>query len=224
MGLIPSRWPGLVVNEDRVTADEGGLLDAYANDVYGIRAMTGIEYAIDVGAHIGGATALIHECFPEAVIVAVEACPENIPALDANVESFAYVRHAAVTYEQGPMYLASTVYEGCRTSGSSVVIRREQWESGMQFTWDPTDYHFDDRRLVKHSIESLMGAFPTTGIDLLKLDCEGSEISILLNCTCLDKIGTIVGEYHDEERFLEVVPRGFTLEIWDGHLFRMTRS
>ena len=33
-------------------------------------------------------------------------------------------------------------------------------------------------------------------IDLLKLDCEGSEYSILAKCSCLGRVAEIVGEWH----------------------------
>jgi len=224
MGLIPSRWPGLWVNEDRVVADEGGLADAYEQDSYGIRELDGIRCALDIGAHLGGATALLHERFPSARIVAVECCPENIPGLIANVGNFAEVIQAAVTYETGELVLASTVYEGCQTTGSSVIVTREQWDSAaVPWTWDREDYHLDARPIEKVTIEQLMRRFSMPVVDLMKLDCEGSEISILRNCLCLDNINIIVGEYHDPEVFMGSVPSNRTLETWGGHLFRLYR-
>jgi hypothetical protein len=46
-------------------------------------------------------------------------------------------------------------------------------------------------------------------IDILKLDCEGSEFSILENTTMLDRIRVIVGEYHDKPRFEKLVAERF---------------
>jgi FkbM family methyltransferase len=210
------------VNEDRVIADEGALQECYVDDVYGIRGLRDVEFALDVGAHIGGASALLHECFPSARIVAVECCPENMPCLEENVGHFADVLHGAVTYETGNIVLASTVYEGCRTSGSSVVVTREQWETKrVPWTWDPDDYHLDDRPLLRWTIEDIVKLVGGQQIDLLKLDCEGSEISILMGCSIFDRIRTIVGEYHDAAAFTAVAPPG--TEMWDGHLFRVSR-
>jgi methyltransferase family protein/methyltransferase FkbM-like protein len=55
-------------------------------------------------------------------------------------------------------------------------------------------------------------------IDVLKLDCEGSEFSILDHTTSLDRIGAIVGEYHGRERFLELVARRFA--DWEFRILR----
>ena len=68
-------------------------------------------------------------------------------------------------------------------------------------------------------------------IDLLKLDCEGSEFSILEHANCLDRVGVIVGEQHDEKRFRRLVNRRFPRSDWtldvlrDGTpgLFRLSR-
>lgn len=224
MVLIPSRWPGLLVNEDRVIADEGALSESWENDAYGIAHLDNVEYALDVGAHVGGAAALLHKVFPMAQIVAVECCPENIPALRANVGGFAEAIQAAVTYESGDLILASTVYEGCRTTGSSVVVRRERWDLGIvPWTWYADDYHLDERPLVKITIEEIMSRFSMPRLDFMKLDCEGSETSILHNCTMLDRIRIIAGEYHNDEAGVALELPGRRLETWDGHLFRSVR-
>jgi hypothetical protein len=46
-----------------------------------------------------------------------------------------------------------------------------------------------------------MNRFGADHIDVLKLDCEESEFSILANTPSLRKIRMIVGEYHGEARW-----------------------
>jgi hypothetical protein len=46
------------------------------------------------------------------------------------------------------------------------------------------------------NLEHLARFYDLPRIDLLKLDCEGSEYSILAHCTCLDLVREIVGEWH----------------------------
>ena len=59
------------------------------------------------------------------------------------------------------------------------------------------------------TIEEICSKYHFPRIDVLKLDCEGSEFSILENCD-LSLLRMVVGEYHHEEQqdvrpqFLEV--------------------
>ena len=55
-------------------------------------------------------------------------------------------------------------------------------------------------------------------IDYLKLDCEGSEFSILGQTPSLDRIGMVVGEYHGREAFLALVRERFA--GWELRILR----
>jgi FkbM family methyltransferase len=62
-------------------------------------------------------------------------------------------------------------------------------------------------------------------IDLLKIDCEGAEFPILLTSRRLDRVGRIVGEYHELRADLPRHVRlagceQFTVEILTAHLER----
>ncbi len=70
-------------------------------------------------------------------------------------------------------------------------------------------YWADFRRVTSLTVEDILGSHRLDHIDILKLDCEGSEFSILGNTTSLDRIGLIVGEYHGRERFLKLVADRF---------------
>jgi FkbM family methyltransferase len=173
---------------------------------------------VDVGAHIGVFSATVHRRYPGARIIAVECCPENIAALERNVSHFAEVVQAAVTYEED-VALLNAVYSDCVSTGGSVVLPRtavrakaeaERGESGARSVLD--GYWADVRPLPTVTLEELVETRGLNGIDLLKLDCEGSEFSILENSTMIDRIGLIVGEYHGRERFVDLVRRRF--ENW----------
>ena len=79
-------------------------------------------------------------------------------------------------------------------------------------------------------MEQLLQEHGLDHIDVLKLDCEGSEFSILGQTTLLDRIGVIVGEYHGKAAFLKLVAQrfaGWELRILkDGELglFWLSRS
>jgi hypothetical protein len=81
-----------------------------------------------------------------------------------------------------------------------------------------TEYWPDTRPLPTVTLEQIIAEHHLDRIDVLKLDCEGSEFSILENTTSLDSIGAIVGEYHGRERFLELVARRFA--DWQFRILR----
>src|SRR5207302_3010451 len=78
------------------------------------------------------------------------------------------------------------------------------------------EYWADFRPIRTLTLEDLMQEHGLDHIDILKLDCEGSEFSILSKTPSLDRIGLIVGEYHGKENFDRLVAERFadwTLKI-----------
>lgn len=174
------------------------------------------EVVVDIGAHIGTFARLWHRKNPQARIVCVEACPENLAALRANVGDFAHVVHAACTYETAELMLLNAVRPDCESTGGSVVVPRSEHDSSPL---RQEGYHYwnDYRELPKVTLEELMSRFGFNHINILKLDCEGSEYSILGKTTVLSRIRIIVGEYHFRARWDEFRRR--RLAGWDyGHM------
>ena len=180
---------------------------------------------VDVGAHIGCFSKRIHDRNPLARIFAVECCPENIAALKQNVADFATVVQAAVTYQPN-VALLNAVYPACVSTGGSTVIDRDELERQVaelkcaELPGDdmPSQHWADLRPLATLTLEDLIREHGFDRIDVLKLDCEGSEFSILGETPSLDRIGLIVGEYHGKERFLELVKT--RLDGWQLRIIR----
>ncbi len=145
-----------------------------------------------------------HDRNPLARIIAVECCPENIAALRKNVGQIATVVQAAVTYEPD-VALLNAVFPNCVTTGGSTIIPRQNLQEKLAAGALPAnadgvtnaEYWADLRPIETVTLEQLAEKYGLERIDFLKLDCEGSEFSILQNTTMLERIGVIVGEYHD---------------------------
>ncbi|MBI3861707.1 MAG: FkbM family methyltransferase [Planctomycetia bacterium] len=76
----------------------------------------------------------------------------------------------------------------------------------------------DFRPLRTLTLEELMQEHGLAHIDILKLDCEKSEFSILGKSPSLDRIGLIVGEYHGKEQFEKLIVERFS--SWDLKILR----
>lgn len=204
---------------DNVEQDLVIVRDVFEQDAYCTRLLSdnvGEQVVVDIGAHIGCFARLWHRKNPRAKIICVEACPENIEALRANVGEFSQVIQAACTYQPGPVALLNAVRPQCESTGGSTVVPAAQLHEliGRQLVYQ---YWEDSRELAKVTLEDVMRLAGVDRIDVLKLDCEGSEFSILENTTSLARIRIIVGEYHGKERWSHLLRR--VLSDWDyGHM------
>jgi FkbM family methyltransferase len=194
---------GIFYREAYGESDYSIIAEVYRNDCYGIRQMALEGFSphtiIDVGAQIGSFSVLAHHVWPSAQIIAIEVDPGHYEALHQNLDSFATVVEAAVSYEPGPLRLYSTLHDKCVNSGGSFVgppdLDYSTWENGFEYL--PAGV------VRKISLEEI---YPPTWerVDLLKIDAEGkgpfgTEWSIL-NHANLARINRIVGEYHGETR------------------------
>lgn len=208
------RYGDLWVRRDNYDQDLVVVKDVFENDAYQTHLLSPSdmsELVVDVGAHIGCFASLWHRRNPQARIVCIEACPENIPILRANVGHFAEVIHAACTYESHPIALLNAVRPDCESTGGSMVVQRSHLNSA-DLQRDGYQYWHDTRDLPKVTLEDIMSKYATDRIAVLKLDCEGSEYSILGKTSSLESIGLIIGEYHDKakwDRFRQLMLAGW---------------
>jgi len=217
---------GFWVRSDNISQDLVVVQDVFEQDSYRIDDLPlPRPFVVDVGAHIGCFSKRLAQRFPDARIVAVECCPENIPVLERNLGGIATVVQGAVTYESD-VALLNAVYPECISTGGSILLSREELQrrqaaaevaSGPQ-TGKQSGYWADLRPIRTLSLEDILREQGADRIDLLKLDCEGSEYSILRNTSSLDRIGLIVGEYHGRERFDELVRERFG--DWDLRILK----
>lgn len=183
--------------------------DAYKTRLIGVRSDR--EVVVDIGAHIGVFARLWHERNPQARIICVECCPENWPALHANVDEFATVIEAACTYEEGPLYLLNAIGAWGRSTGGSRVVDQKTLEA----SWE-VQYWQDRRPMATMTLHEIMQQQGIEYIDILKMDCEGSEFSIL-EYGPLNRVGFIFMETHGAARWRELWARKFA--GWDvGHM------
>lgn len=150
-----------------------------------------VRTIVDVGANIGIATVWFSERTKDARILAVEPSPVALPVLQANLGLNRLNDRVSVL----PLALGATAGVGyLRASASSVETR---------LTSTSVPYAKTDPSVYVTTLEQVMSDWKLSSVDILKLDCEGAEYETLLSVdpAVLRRIGTIVGEYHQVDKY-----------------------
>lgn len=167
----PGTWDAAIARQ--VVAGEYGTLDFRGKVV------------LDIGAHIGGFSVLAARNGARRV-VACEPEPGNAELLRHNVAPFPQceVREVAVWRSDVALEddLSWAPSENAVNTGGGGVYE-ERLPNGPRTLVKPLAF---DRLLDDLGV-----------VDLLKLDCEGSEYPILLTSQRLGLVREIVGEWHD---------------------------
>jgi FkbM family methyltransferase len=136
------------------------------------------DLIVDLGAHVGATVVFWRQRYPGAEIVAVEPDPESFSRLNRHVGDDPGVQllQAAVVERSGPVR-----FVGSGSSWASHLAREGEDDAievqGLSFP------------------DLLAQAAPGRRIDLLKVDIEGAEPSVL--ASPLSSISTLVVETHD---------------------------
>lgn len=172
---------------------------------------------IDVGAGIGEYTLYTSIVQPSSQVFSFEPYPESFALMQENL------RLNTITNVQ--------VFNQAIGATSGELILDLTSGEPLQFQSHPMKSVHVGKSLSVNSV-SLVDAFARLGLescDLLKLDCEGAEYSILFGVPqpVLEHIGYIVMEYHDNTtqhnhndmvRFLK--ERGFEVETFPNPVHR----
>lgn len=176
---FPSRGP----------VDASILNDLWVRDVYELRSIDEpLECVVDIGAHIGVFSVQVGELWPKARIIACEADPQNAELLRSNVRSrprIEVVEAAIVADETERVSFHALPDKAAQNSGGGSVRRPEP--GSVPIT------------VAARSVRRLWADCAINACDLLKLDCEGSEVSILqalADANLIHRIRRIVGEWH----------------------------
>lgn len=169
-----------------------------------------VQTVIDVGAHIGFYTNKVKHMSPNATVIAIEMANDNFDILVRNTEGLesVYLEHACLTYELD--FKAMRWQDGNTGSGKIITPTMELPENTIELAVSNATL----------TLEDIIHKYKLKHIDVLKLDCEGSEFSIFSNMSkrASKMIDMIVGEYHADYQFafdrisLFCVKHGFELK------------
>jgi FkbM family methyltransferase len=146
----------------------------YFHDCYRLREVTSAPATIvDIGANVGLFSLVARHHFPRATIHCYEPNRSLAPILERHLDALGVtIFHEAVGAHTGAVQLVSE-------AGSMYSKVRESTDGGVPMVSLDT------------VVERCGGS-----VDLLKLDCEGSEWALLENYAALDHINEITMEFH----------------------------
>ncbi len=183
-----------------------------------------IETIIEIGANIGDVTLSMHDYFPAARIIAFEAVTEYCEVAAARTAAIrnVTVHNKAVTAQHR---FLDDLGERRRGKEADLVILKGLPESGPGWIGGSMVLPRDDARVAGPgefhgylklaqavtpvTLAEIMGKERLAEIDILKLDCEGCEYSVLgtAEADLLKRLRFIVGEYHGFDGFMTIVRR-----------------
>lgn len=152
------------------------FIDIFLEDCYGIKSIDNrkIKKIVDIGSHIGYFSILSRLHFPQAVIHSYEPNPNLQEVLKNNAISFGFdVYNEAVGNAKKNIHLL-------------------YFEDSVKTCVDNSD-NIGEIVMIPFSecIERIGGT-----VDLLKLDCEGSEWNIFKDVNSFKNVKNITMEYH----------------------------
>lgn len=199
---------------DERPGDTNVIGEVINGDTYMLRQLASklndVKTIVDVGGHIGCFGILAARWWPKARIFAVEPNPRSheLMALNyrdhiSNPECKTY--NGAVRYDG-----ANLLTDGYSATGGGFMTNPD---------WKPNDqgeYVVMAKEVQLFKLEEILKENNAAGIDLLKLDCEGSEADIIEHMSDEEAAGirAICGEYHrGKESILKLLRSRFPNHI-----------
>lgn len=205
------------------TNDWNVMQSCLAEDEYRVSELPPIEgWALDIGAHIGGATVALALAHPNASVLAVEPLPANARLLRRNVAMnglagrVAVVEAAVGAAEVRHGFTGSEAAEHYQFIGN-LTLQRDGAPERIECDG------FETLACRKLRPADLLAAARVDRFDFVKIDCEGGEWEVAPELHTLSH--RAAGEWHwtggDRADFERALGPGWALEFYgfDDHGF-----
>ncbi len=177
-----------------------------------------LQWVLDIGGHVGSFTRRVKAHWPAAKVIACEPEPESAALFRLNTQGLAdvWLHEKALLGSDAPATVAirQTTFNPDANAAATHV-------SHIVAPLNPTA-RAPTAQVQAISVTALLEAHGNPDIDLLKIDCEGSEAEILealADADLMRRVGWIRGEWH----FYPNIPR-IEAALSGTHVFHIQRG
>ncbi len=143
------------------------------------------DVVVDAGANIGLATVYLHELFPEARFICVEADPRNLPLLRRNLA------------QNGVR--SDLIAAALASSAGQVTFRLHRAASDYSSSLSTgfPDAEYTTVQVPATTLRAVLASCGVRRVGLLKIDIEGGEFEVLDDsCGAMAELDYVTGEFH----------------------------
>ncbi len=170
------------------SSDVATYREVFVDADYDFESRTAPKTIIDAGAHIGLASVLFANRWPDARIIAIEPEPANFALLKKNTARYERILplQAALWHENG---MVRIVDPGLGSAGFRTKSVEANVENGAS------------HRIPGVTVDKVMEAYGLERVDLLKMDIEGAEKEVLdASSKWISSVELLIVELHDRYR------------------------
>ena len=185
-----------------------------------------ISVIVDIGANVGDMSLMMHRYFPEASIIGFEAVKEYFDIAQERTSQVSNISlYNCAVSEQHRFF--DDVGEQPRENQANLAIFKGLPEAGPgwiggsvvvpeeQATTEDHRFGYEkiSQRVIAVTLKEIVQKMHIDEIDILKIDCEGCEHSVLgcAEVETLRRVRFIAGEYHCISRFSRVIRKKLLL-------------
>ena len=159
---------------------------------------------IDIGGNFGAFSLAVKARFPQSRLLTFEAMPPTCRHLQYGLAATLGYK-IRKKHKREPLLQIPGVTVECSALGDGKPLHLVHYRWGSCCA--SSHYKFDDRsfdsddyvhyhNISSHSLDSLLERHGVGKVDLLKIDCEGCEYSVMRASRRLRDIRALVGEFH----------------------------
>ena len=165
-------------------SDQKGIhldfIDVILDDDYGVKCFDNPKLVVDVGGNAGLFSIWVALNWPQSEIKSYEPDPQIFSFLQQNSKAFGFQ--------------ANNAGVGKSSGRAELLLNNESRLNTMDFSGSPSRDSCTSVSVKILSLTEILGE--NKYIDVLKLDCEGSEWEIFEDVSVFKKVKKIVMEYH----------------------------